>query len=68
MVEIGFNDTVYSVNEGETVVVCVELSGPEVIDNKLITVSAISTIPGTATGELFHVYIHSTPDICFITL
>ena len=53
MVEIGFNDTVYSVDEGETVVVCVELSGPEVIDDKLISISTISTIPGTATGEPF---------------
>ena len=49
--EIGFNQTVYSVNEGETAVVCVNLSGPEVIDRKLIAVFAVSTIPGTASGE-----------------
>ena len=56
--EIGFNRTVYSVNEGETAVVCVNLSGPEVIDSKLIAVFAVSTIPGTASGE----FLYSTPN------
>ena len=41
----------YSVNEGETVVVCVRLTGPEVIDSSLLAFASISTVPGTATRK-----------------
>ena len=48
-VEIGFEQAVYSVNEGDTVLVCVRLTGPEVIDSNLGAFAVISTVPGTAT-------------------
>lgn len=50
-VEIGFEQAVYSVNEGETVLVCVRLTGPEIIDSSLLAFASISTVPGTATRK-----------------
>ena len=37
-------------NEGDRVVLCVDLSGPEVIDDNLLAVLTVSTSSGTATS------------------
>lgn len=59
-VEIGFERAVYSVDEGETVLVCVRLTGPEVIDVNLLAFAVIKTVPGTATGMVHkHIQCYS---------
>ena len=48
--EVGFSQPLYSVDEGETVEVCVDLFSPEVIDSDLFAVLSLSSSLGTASG------------------
>ena len=48
--EVGFSQPLYSVDEGETVEVCVEVFSPDVIDGDVFALLGLSSSLGTASG------------------
>ena len=50
VVEVGFTETTYTANEGDTAVLCVDLFGPETIDEGLLAVLTVSTSSDKASG------------------
>ena len=57
MVEVGFNQPLYTVTETGSVSVCVDLISPEAIQENALVVLTISTGEGTASGK--HVFHHT---------
>ena len=47
---IGLEETVYSINEGDTVEVCAVVLGPEQISTGLQAFAMLSAVPDTADG------------------
>ena len=50
-IQIGLEQTLYSMNEGETVEVCTVILGPEQIATGLQAYANLSAVPNTADGE-----------------
>lgn len=49
-IRIGLEETVYSINEGDTVEVCVAILGPDQISTGLEALATLSATPDTADG------------------
>ena len=51
VVVVRFNETIYIVNEGDTVTVCVDIVGSNPIDDDLLIFLSLTPVAGTASGE-----------------
>ena len=63
-IQIGLEQTVYSMNEGETVEVCTVILGPDQIATGLVAYANLSAVPDTADGEIEIVFFNLMYILC----